>query len=553
MSAHPFYQWLRHFGITCGLALILSLAALWNGQPFFYPDTPTYLRGAEMGVTRVLGSAALKPWLPVRKQMEKEKGSPSTPVTATEATEAEASVVRPLKPLTSIADNVVLAGRSVYYGALLYAGYLSGNMWLTVAFQALCVAYVLQLLMARLWELGTVQVVGVVAALSLLTPLGIYTGFLMPDVFASLVILTMGMLAVYWQELPRIHRWVLSALLLFSLCAHASHLALAVPLLGILLAARLLAPRWRGLPAASLAAFALCIVGALGAEWAFNKAVTASIGAPPLRLPHPMARLIDLGPGTAYLKQHCSESGTVSYAACAYVQNYPTIWDDFLFSNDPAKGAFALADARTKRRMSDEQLRFVVDVFRFDPMGVAGGIALDVLRQLGLFRVDIGRYNQHGLSMYEGRVPDSIFSDMQSSRAANQSPLNQWLTVATYALVLGSMALLVLWRLQRADSTAGAAGASLSQRRLADFVWIVVLGVIGNAVVCATLASSMDRFQARVVWLLPFIALAMLARMAQSTARHSSISDESSGDSAVAAPSPHSLHSSPSSIQGTTP
>lgn len=537
MSAHPFFQWTRRFGTTCGLALILSLAALWNGQPFFYPDTPTYLRGAEMGVTRVLGPDALKPWLPVRTQA----GSPSTPVPATEP---EAS--RPLKPLTSIADSVVLAGRSVYYGALLYVGYLSGNMWLTVAFQALCVAYVLQLLMARLWALGTWQVVGVVAALSLLTPLGIYTGFLMPDVFASLVILTMGMLAVYWQQLPRIHRWLLSALLLFSLCVHASHLALAVPLLGLLLAARLLFPRWRGLSAASLAAFALCIIGALGAEWAFNKAVTASIGAPPLRLPHPMARLIDLGPGTAYLRQHCPESG---YAACAYVQNYPTNWDDFLFSNDSAKGAFALADARTKRRMSDEQLRFVADVFRFDPMGVAGGIALDVLQQLGLFRVDIGSYNQHILSMYEGRVPDSIFSDMQRSRAANQSPLNQWLTVATYAMVLGSMALLFWWQLQRAGSRGGVAWRSPPQRRLADFVWIVVLGVIGNAVVCATLASSMDRFQARVVWLLPFMALAMLARLAQqSTVHHrSSISDKAAGASAIATPSPHS------SIQGTTP
>ena len=537
MSSHPFSQWIQRFGTTCGLALILSLAALWNGQPFFYPDTPTYLRGAEMGVTRVLGPAALKPWLPVSKQT----GSFSTLVSATEP-----EAFRPLKPLTSISDSVVLSGRSVYYGALLYAGYLSGNMWLTVAFQALCVAYVLQLLMARLWGLGTWQVVVVVAALSLLTPLGIYTGFLMPDVFASLVILTMGMLAVYWQQLPRIHRWVLSMLLLFSLCAHASHLALAAPLLGILLVARLLVARWRGLSAASLAAFALCIVGALGAELAFNKAVTASVGAPPLRLPHPMARLIDLGPGTAYLKQHCPESG---YAACAYVQNYPTNWDDFLFSNDSAKGAFALADASTKRRISDEQLRFVVDVFRFDPIGVAGGVALDVLQQLGLFRVDIGGYNQRILSMYKGRVPDSIFSDMQSSRAANQSPFNQWLTVATYAMVLGSMASLIWWRLQRAGSRASVAWTSLQQLRLADFMWIVVLGVIGNAVVCAVLASSMDRFQARVVWLLPFMALAMLARLTQqSTVHHrSSISDKAAGASAIATPSPHS------SIQGTTP
>ena len=490
------------------IALLLCLTALINGQPFFYPDTPTYLRGAEMGLSKLAGPGTLKPWLPAPGASAGASPASAAGAEPTAEPPAAAPTARKLKPLTSVADKVVLAGRSVYYGALLYAGYLAGsNMWLAVAVQALCVAYVLQLLMVRLWGLRGGQALAIAGALSLLTPLGLYTGFLMPDVFAPLVILAAGALAVYWRQLARGQRWLLAAILLFGLCAHSSHVALAALLLVLALLARLFFVRWRALSGAALVVLAVCIGAAGAAEWAFGKAVTAAVGVPPLRLPHPMARLIDLGPGTAYLKQHCPGAG---YAVCAYVQNFPTAWDDFLFSTDPAKGAFALADAEGKRRLSGEQLRFVADVVRFDPVGVTKGVALDVLRQLGLFRVDVGGYGPSLLAMYEGRVPDRIYADMQRSRAGQPWPLNAWLTAATYAMVLASLGVAV-WLRRRTAQGATSGLSAPAQRRLSDFAAVVVAGVVANAVVCAALASSMDRFQARVIWLLPFMAFSMLA------------------------------------------
>ncbi|MDB5870248.1 MAG: putative rane protein [Polaromonas sp.] len=498
MKAARSFHGARQLGAVAAMALILCLAALFNGQPFFYPDTPTYLRGAEMGASRLLGPAALKPWLPAPVP------SAAPPSAASPA--AEPAKPARLKPLTSVEDKVVLSGRSPYYGALVYAGFLTGDMWLAVVLQALAVAWVLHLLMAQLWGLSNRQAIGVAATLSLLTPLGVYTGFLMPDVFAPLVVLAIGVLAVYWRQLATGQRWAMSALLLFGLCAHASHLALAVCMLVLLLVLRLVSARWRVLSWAGLLVIAGCITGGVAAEWAFSKAVTAAVGAPPLRLPHLMGRLIDMGPGTAYLRQHCPES---DYAACAYLANYPTDWEDFLFSTDPAKGTFALADAATKRRLSAEQLRFAVDVLRADPVGVASGVAADVLRQIASFRVDIWGYSSTTFAMYEGRVPDSVFAGMHASRAAHPLPFNRWLTLSSYALVLVSVMVLGLW--WRRVRAAGQLPKPPAQRHLTDFVGIVAAGVLANALVCATLASSLDRFQARVVWLLPFLALCVLA------------------------------------------
>lgn len=544
-------------------ALVLCGIAIWNKQPFFYSDTTTYLRGAEMGLAKVAGPGLLTPWSPAASSPDRSGSAlPVSPDTRPDASDRPSNASAPANnqpamqtmPLTSMDDQIVLAGRSVYYGVLLYAGYLTGGMWLAVVVQALCVSYVLQLLMVRLWGLRTRDFVAAAAALTVLTPLGAFTGFLMPDIFAPLVILSIGTLAVYWSALARTDRWLLSALLLFGLSAHASHMAMAALLLALLVLARLIAARWRGIATPALLVVVVCLGGAVAAELAFNQAVTKAVGSPPLRLPHPMARLIDLGPGTAFLQQRCADASKEPYTACKYLQNYPTPWEDFLFSTDPAKGAFALSDSATKRRLSNEQLGFVADVVRFDPLGTLSGVAANVVHQIFNFRVDVWSYGANNVQKnYAGRVPDSVYAKLQQSRAASPQPWHIWLTLATYTAVSASLAWAAyLWlRRGRGDSSDAVDAQGYSQtKRFTDFVWIVCTGVVANAVVCATLASSMDRFQARVIWLLPFLALCAFALHARRTARQV----DARRPASVYAHHPIPCHSSSNpSLQGTTP
>lgn len=465
-------------------ATALGLPAWWNGQPLFYPDTPTYLRGAEAGAQRLAGPGRWPAWI----------------------TPAPADTGEPAAPrangLTSLDDQVVLAGRSVYYGALLYAAHLAGSLWWVVVAQALCAAGLLAWVMQRLWGLGPVTVAATGLALALATPLGAFTGLLMPDVFAGLAVVVIAALAVHWRQLRRAERAGLALVLLFALCAHTSHVALALGLLLLALGLRRWRADWQGLSLAALGLVAACIAGALVAEWAFAQAVTRAVGSPPLRLPHPMARLVDQGPGTDFLRRTCPGSG---YTACAWVGHFPTPWTDFLFSTDPQRGAFALADAAGKRRMSQEQGRFVLDVLQHDPAGVVGGVAVDTVKQLGLMRVDIAGYGDRELAMYAGRMPEPTLLAMQASRAAHTSRWNEALSVAAYASTLGAVTLGLwwAWRLR--------ARAARVPQRFEQLAVLVVCGVVVNAVVCATLAAPLDRFQARVAWLLPWLALGALA------------------------------------------
>jgi hypothetical protein len=219
-----------------------------------------------------------------------------------------------------------------------------------------------------------------------------------------------------------------------------------------------------------------------------------------------MARLIDMGPGTDYLRRHCPQAG---FAACAFLANYPTQWDDFLFSTDPHKGAFALADAQTKRQLSQEQLRFVAEVVRHDPIGVARGVGGEIVRQFGEFGMDVWGYGPRELAMYAGRIPDAMFVRMQASRATNPF-YSRWFTFATYASTAASLGMLA-WVLRRRRAGDQLAGLDPGPAGFIDMAWIAAAGMAANAVICATLASSLDRFQARVIWIAPFFALSALA------------------------------------------
>jgi len=478
-------------------ALTLALPAAWNGQPLFYPDTPTYLRGAEMGATKLAGSGRLAPWM----------------APAAGATAGGAAVAAPAAPgLTSLDDKVVLAGRSVYYGALLYTSHLAGSLWWTVAAQAVVVAWVLHLLVVRLWGLGAPAYLGMVAALTVATPLGVYTGLLMPDVFAGVAVLAVAMLAVHWRRLSRIDRALLAGGLLFALAGHASHVALALALLALALGLRLRRPAWQGLSWAALGLVTACIAVALAAEWGFSQAVTRAVGAPPLRLPHLTGRLVDQGPGTDYLRTHCPQGhpnaspGPAPYAACAFVANYPTAWTDFLFSTDPQRGAFALADAATKRRLSQEQLGLAMQVLRHDPAGVLRGVASDVLVQLASFRVDVWGYGPRELAMYAGRIPEGLFAAMKASRGNGTTAFNDTSTALTYAATLAALGLALLAARQRRLRAPAA-----MPHRMEQVMVLCIAGLAANALVCAALASPMDRFQSRLAWLPPMLALSALA------------------------------------------
>ncbi len=509
---------------------LLLLPAAWNGLPLMYPDTPTYLRGAEVGLARLLGPGRLPTWL------DEAPAASAVPGPTTDSAGPQGGAGTALPPklpgraagLSAPQEGVVLAGRSIYYGALLEASQLFGSLWWAAAFQALCLAWLLHLLLVVRWGLPAPAFLAIAGLLTLATPAGLFTGLLMPDIFAGQAILASALLIAEGRALRTGQRVGVALLLLFTLCAHASHLATAGLLLALATgwalwnawAARTARPSWATSPArratagrvpwaGGLAWVAACVLGALLAEAAFSRGVTQALGAPPLRLPHLTARLVDQGPGTNYLNQVCPElAPSERWAACNFRDRFPLPWTDFLFEPNSARGVFAPADAATKRRLSQEQIGLAWQVLRHDPAGVLGGMAADTARQLTDFRIDIWGLGPRELAMYEGRVPPALMAAMRDSRGARAPEWqDRFSALALVSTSAGALFLLgyLAWRGRR---------RAVAREVTTCLVTLVLAGLVINAAVCAALAAPLDRFQARVVWLLPLLAAGICARAA---------------------------------------
>jgi hypothetical protein len=245
------------------------------------------------------------------------------------------------------------------------------------------------------------------------------------------------------------------------------------------------------------------VIASLG-EAVFSLTVEKLLGAPPIRPPFLMARMISDGPGYRYLATNCRPPSQLTI--CDYLQRLPiSNSDEFLWNPDPSKGIFSAVDPETRRKLGDEQYRFAWAVIRFDPLAEFLAGLRDTGNQMRLIGLSDFEYSNKK-DFLSTHVPDFYLGQLRNSGAwKNRVPIQtMWvLTVATTVCSCLYLTYLLLLRREVLRSTWG----------VAMFTTIIVGGVIVNAMVCGSLSTAHDRYQARVIWLLPLTAMLLGQRL----------------------------------------
>ena len=469
-------------GLLCfALLAIYAWPSLYNRQPFFFADTTAYIRGADAGFSRLTHRTTV--WSdetnpPAITQISKEGKRPHN-----------------RKSLSSIQDRAVLAGRSIYYGGLLYLSHITGWLWPAVLVQASAVLLAISLTLRTFGLFTWLRLTVVSLVLATLTPMSFFVSFLTPDIFAGITILAISNLLVQGSLMPRWMRSTWIALLSAALLFHPSHSLITVAMLVVgvsyALLARVSMP-WRGI-VSIVVALTVAFVG----EEVFSFGVTKLVGAAPIRPPFLMARMIADGPGYAYLAASCPAS---QLAVCRFVHRLPVNDQWFLWSTDPAIGVFALADPGTRRRLGDEQYRFAWATLAFDPLGVLAASLRNTANQIRLIGLADFNYDNGEKKFLTAHVPEPYLERLITTRAWKETmPTNIMSVTVAVTTMLSVLYLTGLALIRRRPF--------VHEKRLLAFMKFTVVGTIINAAVCGTLSTPTDRFQARIIWLLPLVAI----------------------------------------------
>ncbi len=497
-------------GVVLG-ALMLSLVTLLNGQPFFFPDTTTYVREADAAVVWALGSRFATTWTDpsVATTFEQDFDASKTPAGMARDAHAATSTesigsYSGAEHTNSLESGVILSGRSIYYGFLLYLGAISGGFWLTVITQALIVSYVLFVLSVRCFSLPINNFIILSLILGSVSTAPFFVGYLMPYIFAAITILVTGIFIAFWSNLRPLERVTLALILVFSVLSHLTHLVICISILAIYIGLSALRGfRNRYFRFASALTILACVTAGVVGEMAFDTALSKVTGISPITPPLIMARLINLGPGLEYLNEHCRDS---HFIICQFRQQLPQPTDDFIWSHDPAVGVFAPASPQIKRALSDEQVAFAIRVFAFDPAGVL----------YNMMRAGISQLTTFGLFefRYRANMPIRYWGGVQQTLAFRHGWVIDAISKIDYAVVVLSCLFLLLFGLARfyhgiSLHTRVQIGDFASSKKL--FLVLVGGGVIFNAIICGSFSTVHDHYQARVVWLVPLVAMLVIA------------------------------------------
>jgi hypothetical protein len=394
--------------------------------------------------------------------------------------------------------------RTPFYGYLIHLLHWRWSFWPVVVAQSLVLAHLLwlvcDLVFPRLSRMGYLWVVGVLAALS---SAPWYTGFLMPDIFAPALGLSLYLLAFHHSALSVVERRYLWVLSFVSVAVHLSHLLLGLGCLVVLAVLSWVGRRVGDRQGAGRPApvrlrravwLAAPVILAGVAMVASTYVSSGQLGLSPYSPVFLSARLLADGPAQQVLAEECPREG---WGLCAFQGRISDDSDEVLWDPDgPIQSLGGVIPTL------DQNQELVSLTLRRYPGQVLWYAARNSLWALGRFQTGSG-LKSYISDPYPTEEMEEFFPRLMLPYAAsrqNQGTLHlevfRPLHTRTVQVSLAVSALLLAFWVWR--------------RRWVPIRFALALAaiVVINAVLTGSLSTPHHRYGSRVIWLVVFFAAA---------------------------------------------
>ncbi len=387
--------------------------------------------------------------------------------------------------------------KSLTYGAAIHGLHWAWSLWPVILGQGVLGSWLLWLTQRALREAATPAAhLLVCGGLAALTSAPWFLATVMPDALTALGPLCLFLLG--FGRLSRIEALAVGLLGALAISGHMAHLpgALALVALTALLTRRL-SPVLRVAAPPLLALLMLASAN----HAAFGRFAPSPHGAIFL-----LARLQDDGPALRLMQARCPEDP--AWRLCGFLDRLPMDAEDFLWGISPINSE---ADGSLRKlgglRAVPEAREIVAATIAAYPHDVAVAMLGNALRQLTLFRVgdtlvptslfSTREVIEHGFPAAELARFDGGLQARGLLPAAARPFLVPHLPVVLAALLLAPW---LLWRAARARDVPRAA-----------LILFALVAIGGNAAATGALSKPLNRYEARIIWLLPaVVGLALL-------------------------------------------
>lgn len=395
-------------------------------------------------------------------------------------------------------EGILVPSRAVVYGLILNAG-TALAFWPVLLLQSALTVWIVAL-MLRTHRLGQRPwlLLGVIAALSVVTTLPWLTAILLTDIFAGLGVLALYLLLLRGEALVRAERIALILLVAVSAATHSATLA-------VLLALQLAAVVFfqfnrRRISIAGFWGSLIALTLGIALVFAANYAVAKRLAWTPGGFALSFGRMLQDGIVTKYLDAHCPDA---KLQLCAYKDQLPHdadvwFWGSPLFDR---LGRFA--------GLGDEMEKIAVA----SVLAYPGLQAKTALIATGKQLIDVNTGEGvvttiwHTYAIIERYTPQLL----PAMRAARQqagdigfSAINRLHNpLALIAMALLPLILLLAWRRTLPPD-------------IGELAATVTLALLANAFICGALSNPHDRYGARMVWLATFVVALAFAHTRRS-------------------------------------
>jgi hypothetical protein len=392
-------------------------------------------------------------------------------------------------------EGILVPSRAVVYGLILRAG-VPFAFWPVLLLQAALTIWIVALTL-RVHGFGgrPLLLLGMIAALSILTTLPWLTAILLTDIFCGLSVIALYLLLMRADALTRAERVALVVLIAISAATHNATLAVLLALTGAAAFVRLV-DRARMPRARLVDAVAALALGAL-MVFVANYAVARKVAWTPGGFSIAFGRMLQDGIVKKYLDAHCPDP---HLRLCAVKDRIPQDADTWFWGSElfDSMGRFA----GLGKEMEIIALNSIVEF----PTLQLKTAAIATARQLVKVRTGEGVLDDlwHTRIIIEQFTPalaPAMKAARQQAQGIDFTPVN----ALHYPLALIGMALLpaIVWLAVRRRLP----------KELGELAAVCLLALAANAFVCGALSNPHDRYGARMVWLAGFVVALALVRV----------------------------------------